>query len=94
MFQRNICEKKYNKGEISRQIQEIVVPYFFTNASIKNKIKFGLILLKITKIYGGRKMIPKVIHYCWFGNGKIPEKIKMYRQLEKILSRLSNCSME
>ena len=55
MFQRNICEKKYNKGEIRRQIQEIVVPYFFTNASIKNKIKFGLILLKITKIWGKKK---------------------------------------
>ena len=22
-------------------------------------------------------MIPKIIHYCWFGNGEIPEKDKI-----------------
>ena len=32
-------------------------------------------------------MIPKKIHYCWFGKSELPAK-EMYRKLEKILSRL------
>ena len=33
-------------------------------------------------------MIPKKIHYCWFGRNELPESKKMYRQLEKIFSRV------
>lgn len=32
-------------------------------------------------------MIPKKIHYCWFGRGEKPELAKkMYRLMEKILT--------
>ena len=39
----------------------------------------------------GRKtnMIPKIIHYCWFGESKIPPLIqKMYQIMEKTSARL------
>lgn len=52
MFQRGVYEEKYNKNEIKRQIQEIIILYFLTNSSLKNKIKFGLTLLKIKKVWG------------------------------------------
>lgn len=40
-------------------------------------------------------MIPKVIHYCWFGGNPKPENCKkVYCFLEKILSGLGNKRME
>lgn len=34
-------------------------------------------------------MIPKKIHYCWFGGADKPKSVKkMYIKLEKVLSRL------
>lgn len=33
-------------------------------------------------------MIPKVIHYCWFGGKELPELGKMFGIMEKVLSGL------
>lgn len=34
-------------------------------------------------------MIPKIIHYCWFGGKPLPDEVKkIYGNLEKILSVL------
>lgn len=51
MFQKEVRPEKYNKEEIWKQIREIRIPYFLTNASIKNKIKFGLTLIKMKKVW-------------------------------------------
>lgn len=33
---------------------------------------------------GREYMIPKVIHYCWFGNGSIPEGHWLYSIMERL----------
>mgnify|MGYP004625459171 FL=1 len=47
------------------------------------------------------KRIPKIIHYCWFGKGEIPETLKKCMESWKILEQAgykimrwdeSNCS--
>ena len=39
-------------------------------------------------------MIPKIIHYMWFGENPLPESTKKYIVLEKILSRICNKRVE
>lgn len=51
MFQSGLKLEKYREEEIWKQIREIRTPYFWTNTSIKNKIKFILILLKMKKVW-------------------------------------------
>ncbi len=34
-------------------------------------------------------MIPKIIHWCWFGGNPVPEDVQNYgRYMEKVLPRL------
>ena len=33
-------------------------------------------------------MIPKIIHYCWFGGNPLPELAKVHRILEDVFTRL------
>lgn len=57
--------ESYSKlSKINCYIWPAIAPQYKTDYDLKNKIN---------KMELESYQIPKVIHYCWFGNGKIPE---------------------
>ena len=56
-----------------------------------NNAKFNEELEKIVeKMMEEEKMIPKKIHYCWFGGNPLPEDIKRYIESWKNIVRITN----
>lgn len=43
-----------------------------------NDVAFDIVSTKIKALLGNIKMIPKVIHYCWFGGKPIPKEYMKY----------------